>query len=610
MGYYEFKKEDAYEFARASGIQTKQRGDELQFLYCPYCNGGKNRDRGTFAINLISGQFKCLRSSCSVSGNMLTLAAEFSWFSLGNDVEAYYQTGRQQRYRKFKKMQAIKPKPAAITYLESRKITAATAEQYQITVQSKHENVLVFPFIDEKGVMQFIKYRKTDFNPERDNNKEWCEANCKPILFGMYQCNLDNKTLILTEGQLDSLSVAESGIENAVSVPNGKNGFTWVPYCWDWLQNFDTLIVFGDCERGSITLLDDMRRRFRGTVKAVRQQDYKGCKDANELLQKYGRDAVKNAVEQAEALPLKQVKELADVEAVDLYSLPKIPTGIKSLDRVLSGGLYLGQTVILTGKRGDGKSTLASQILANALNDGNKVFAYSGELQDYHFKRWIDFQIAGKHNVIDKAGDNGSVSYFIPREKTEKISAWYRGRAYIYDNQSLTDEEPAELIETIEKAVQQYDIKLVLLDNLMSALDVGMSVDLYRAQSKFVDKLVKMAKRQQVAVILVVHPRKNSFGTDDNDSVSGSADITNKVDVVMTYKRGKDLPEDQRLLTVSKNRLTGKLATGEKAISLYYDDTSKRISDTSKFFTVPYAWEEDADGFISIDQFEQMEIPF
>lgn len=610
MGYYEFKESDALEFARASGIKTKQRGDELQFLYCPYCNGGKNRDKYSFAINMLSGQFKCLRSSCSVSGNMLTLAAEFSWFSLGNDVEAYYQTGRQKKYRRFSQMQTIKPKPAAITYLESRKITAATAEKYQITVQSKHENVLVFPFLDEKGTLQFIKYRKTDFNPTVDKGKEWCEANCKPILFGMYQCNLDNKTLIMTEGQLDSLSVAESGIENAVSVPNGKNGFTWVPYCWDWLQNFDTLIVFGDCERGSITLLDDMRRRFRGIVKAVRQQDYRGCKDANELLQKYGRDAVKKAVDQAEVLPLQQVKDLADVRAVDLFSLPKIPTGIKSLDRVLSGGIYLGQTVILTGKRGEGKSTLGSQLLANALNDGNTVLAYSGELQDYFFKRWIDFQIAGKHNVIDKAESNGTINYTIPKEKVKKISAWYQGRAYIYENQTLTDDEPAELIETIEKAVQQHGIKLVLLDNLMTALDVGMSVDLYRAQSKFVDKLVKMAKRQQVAVILVVHPRKNSSGADDNDSVSGSADITNKVDVVMTYKRDKDLPEDQRLLTISKNRLTGKLATGEKALTLYYDKTSKRISDTDVSFTVPYGWEEDTDGFISIDQIEQMEIPF
>ena len=610
MGYYEFKESDALEFARASGIQTKQRGDELQFLYCPYCNGGKNRDKYSFSINLISGQFKCLRSSCSASGNMLTLAAEFSWFSLGRDVEAYYQTGSRQKFRRFRKMEPLRPKPAALTYLESRKITAATAERYQITVQSKHENILVFPFLDEKGVLQFIKYRKTDFNPAVDTGKEWCEANCKPILFGMYQCNLENKTLILTEGQLDSLSVAESGIENAVSVPNGKNGFTWIPYCWEWLQNFDTLIVFGDCENGRITLLDDMQRRFRGMVKAVRQQDYKGCKDANEILKKYGRDAVRKAVEQAETLPMQQVKELADVKAVDLFSLPKIPTGIESLDKVLSGGIYLGQTVILTGKRGEGKSTLGSQILANALNEGNTVFAYSGELPDYFFKRWIDFQIAGKHNVIDRAGESGMVNYFIPREKTDKISGWYRGRAYLFDNRSIEDDEPGSLIEILEKAVQQYGIQLVLLDNLMTALDVGMSVDLYRAQSKFVDKLVKMAKRQQVAVILVVHPRKNSFGNDDNDSVSGSADITNKVDVVMTYKRDKDLPENERLLAVSKNRLTGKLAVGEKAILLYFDEASKRICDDTASFTVPYGWEEDTGGFISIEQLEQMEIPF
>lgn len=75
--------------------------------------------------------------------------------------------------------------------------------------------------------------------------------------------------------------------------------------------------------------------------------------------------------------------EIADIKAVDLFSLPKISTGIAGIDKVLSGGIYLGQTVILTGKRGDGKSTLGSQILANALDNGKSVFAYSGELPDY-----------------------------------------------------------------------------------------------------------------------------------------------------------------------------------------------------------------------------------
>lgn len=612
MGFYEFKESDTWNFARASGITTKQKGDELQFLYCPYCNGGRNRDKYSFSINLTTGQFKCLRSSCSVSGNMLTLATDFSWFSLGSDVDAYYRTGKQKRFRQFKKMEPIKPKPAAITYLESRGISARTAEKYQITVQNGHENILVFPFLDEKGSMQFVKYRKTDFNPAVDKGKEWCEPNCKPILFGMYQCNPNNKTLVLTEGQLDGLSAVEAGMENAVSVPTGKNGFTWVPHCWDWLQSFETLIIFGDNENGTITLLDDMRRRFRGTVKAVRQQDYKGCKDANEILQKYGKAAVRQAVEHAEVVPLQQVEELADVKAVDLFSLPKIATGIESLDKILSGGIYLGQTVILTGKRGDGKSTFASQILANALNDGKTIFAYSGELPDYFFKRWIDFQIAGKQNVIDRAGEAGSVNYFIPKEKVGSISEWYRGRAFLYDNQSTEDDELGKLLETIERAVQQYGIQLVLLDNLMTILDMEMSVDLYRAQSKFVNELSKLAKRQQVAVILVAHPRKNGTGGDDNDIISGTADIANRVDTILCYKRDRALKDNERLLAVSKNRLTGKLAVGENALTLFYDEASKRISDKTEDFTKPFGWEVDKDGFVPVtmNQAEQMEIPF
>ena len=52
----EFNEEDAYSFARHVHIQAKPRGEELQFLTCPYCHGGKSgKDKGTFSINLRSG---------------------------------------------------------------------------------------------------------------------------------------------------------------------------------------------------------------------------------------------------------------------------------------------------------------------------------------------------------------------------------------------------------------------------------------------------------------------------------------------------------------------------------------------------------------------------
>ena len=72
-----------------------------------------------------------------------------------------------------------------------------------------------------------------------------------------------------------------------------------MPYCWDWLQNFDTLIIFGDKEGDNITLLDDMASRFNGLVKHVRLEDYKDCKDANDILRKYGAEQVKACINNA-----------------------------------------------------------------------------------------------------------------------------------------------------------------------------------------------------------------------------------------------------------------------------------------------------------------------
>ena len=73
------------------------------------------------------------------------------------------------------------------------------------------------------------------------------------------------------------------------------------------------------------------------------------------------------------------IKCLGDVEKIDLQSLPHIGCGIKSLDKIICG-LFEKQLIVLTGKRGEGKSTLASWICANALDQNKNIFAYSGEL--------------------------------------------------------------------------------------------------------------------------------------------------------------------------------------------------------------------------------------
>lgn len=572
---YEPKEEDIRRFADFMGIGARQRGDELQLKNCPYCHSGTSKgDEWSSSINLRTGQFKCLRNSCGMKGNMITLSKDFN-FSLGNEFDEYISPRRRFRTLPTPKKK-IKPKLPAVEYMRSRGISEAVAERYELTVQKEHENILVFPFYDENGKMQFIKYRKTDFDKTKDKNKEWCETGCKPILFGMKQC-VDFERLVITEGQIDSLSVAEAGINNAVSVPTGSKGFTWIPYCWDWVHKFKEIVVFGDFEHGEMTLLEDMRCRFPNTIRAVSEEDYKGCKDANDILRKFGKDAVKAAVENAEIIPIKRVKQLSDVKKVDIYKLPKLKTGIVKLDRLLCGGLYFGQVDIIAGKRGDGKSTFAGQIIANAIYQDYNCFVYSGELPDYLFKSWLDFQIAGPDFITENTNPDGTPNRFITNTRAEQINNWYRDKCFIYDSSIIDDDEGEDLLKTIEKSVMQYGIKIVLIDNLMTAIDLdeNRNTDKYDRQSIFVKKLAKLAIRFDLVVLLVAHRRKNNTSFDANDEISGSSDITNLAGIVVSYDRNKDLPQSQRKLVVSKSRLIGKLCL--EGYILDYDDKSKRI---------------------------------
>ncbi len=609
MSIYEFNVEDAYRFARENGSTAKKNGSELKFTYCPYCHGGSGgKDKGTFSIDLNTGKFKCLRASCNAHGNMITLSRDFE-FSLGSQIDEYYRP--QKKYRTFKRpAKSVEPKEPAIVYLESRGISSEIAKKYEITIKQDTDNILVFPFYDEKSELRFIKYRKTDFDKEKDKNKEWCEKDCKPILFGMKQC-VDFGRVVITEGQLDSLAVATAGIDNAVSVPTGANGFTWIPYCWDWLTRFEEIVVFGDCEKGKITLLEEISKRFPNKVKHVREADYLECKDANDILIKHGPEAIRKAIEQAVALPVKRVIPLADVESVNIYDLKKLQTGIKELDETLYGGIPFGIVGLIAGKRGDGKSTLASQIMANAIQQGLNTFVYSGELPNYLYKSWFDFQIAGRNHITENVKD-GRVNRFITNPNQKLIDDWYREKAFIYDNRIIDDDEQEDLLETIVQAIQQHDIKVILIDNLMTAMyiDEKKGSDKYDQQGKFVRELTKIALQYDCLILLVAHRRKNSFTTDANDEVAGSGDITNLAGMVMSYDRGSKsdfeagMIDSQRKLIIAKNRLFGKINL--KGIILSYDEKSKRIYGKADDPNREFGWI--TDGFEEVD--EDQPIPF
>ena len=615
MGIYEFKPEDAERFSRDLGMRAVKRGPELVFKECPYCHGGSKNDKNTFAINLRTGLFNCKRSGCNVKGNMLTLARDFS-FSLGKDADEYYRMEYASHYIPFKKKHIIPNDPAYEYLCKERGISKEVVEQYQVTSKMTEDGraILCFTFFDENKQPWFVKYRHTDYDKERDGGKEWCERNRKPILYGMEQCDPnDHHRLVITEGQIDSLSLATAGIKNAVSVPLGMNGYTWIPFCWDFLQSFDELVVFGDCEHGHVTL-SDLVNRFNGVGKIVRTEDYHGLKDANDILRKIGPQALIDAVENAEAITAKAIRSMDEIGHIDLDSMTNFPTGIAELDHVLHGGFKAGDLVILSGERGNGKSTFASQIVVNMNDNGIGSMIYSGELSPEMVRMIMDMQASGMEKQ-DEA-------------MLAKLNDWYRGRMFVYDRSYKDENDHLSVVKAIEQCVKLKGVQFIMIDNLMTAMCTeNISGDtLNQQQNLFVSMLKDIAMKYQVVVMLIAHPRKRLPGTGfTNDEVSGASEITNRADIIMSYdripppraKKGeepKEVPNNLRALKVSKNRLTGDL-TGKEitadgvdvdGILMRYQKGSRRIAgmmDRPK----RYSWEGNTTR--TANEFED-DIPF
>lgn len=75
-------------------------------------------------------------------------------------------------------------------------------------------------------------------------------------------------------------------------MPSGCSNLDWLDHCWDWLEKFQTIILFGDSdEPGRKMIRDVVRRLDEGRCMADAEQSYhflleKGLKpeDARKIL--------------------------------------------------------------------------------------------------------------------------------------------------------------------------------------------------------------------------------------------------------------------------------------------------------------------------------------
>ena len=290
---------------------------------------------------------------------------------------------------------------------------------------------------------------------------------------------------------------------------------------------------------------------------------------------------------------------MSDIKYIDINSIIAIPTGYYDLDRKIMG-LLLGDVSIISGLSGVGKTSWIDCLCLNIIQKGYKVAVWSGELQDFRFQGWINQIAAGKNYVRKKDGyDN---IYYAPKNICDKINEWDKNKLFLYNNEYGS--KWAQLFNDVKNIVEKENVSLVILDNLMSLNISDYDGDKYTQQTLFINDLKEYAKKKNVHILLVCHPRKES-GFLRKESISGTADLTNLCDnLFIIHRIGKDfqtrasefLASDvvsrcmayDSVIEVCKNRSMGVM---DYIVGMYYEQESRRLKNSISEHIV-YGWEE------------------
>lgn len=487
-------------------------------------------------------------------------------------------------------------------YLGSRGISKNVI-QY-LDIRSDTNGNICFNTYDQNDTLTVVNYRKSK-KIAHGENKCWFQKNADAadLLWNMNRVNTSNP-LVITEGQIDCASVIQAGYLNCVSILKGCNSMGWIEYCWDWLQQFDEIIIFSDGDAPGVKMRNEVINRLGAMrckyVECPKKLEYKNTgrivpvKDANEILQCKGEEYLINLIYTAKDIPITSVAKLSEIEELNPTQMDGFTVGIKSLDNELMK-IFTGGVTLLTGLPSAGKTTFLNQIVLSAMDSGYKTFLFSRELLNGMSKGWFNQVAAGRRNMHPIPLKNGNDFYIVNDDVSERITRYYDDKFYIYRDEEENSED--KLFESMELCATKKGLRLFIIDNLMTVQLKTDTNDMNKSQTDFMNRLIKFSMKYDVAVVCVAHPRKIQSGADIGlFDISGSQNIVNLATRTISLKRVPDKDkEDVKnkyygydvIISIVKDRIFG--STKENPV--YYDKISRRFFSTYEEFDRVYGWD-------------------
>ena len=385
-------------------------------------------------------------------------------------------------------------------WFASRKISRRTLDDLRIA-----EGFEYMPQIEKKvNAIHFNYYIGNELIniKYRDGSKNFKLYKGAEKIFYNVDSLVGHDTAIIVEGEMDVCALHESGMNNAVSVPNGatltNNNLDYLDNCIEYFEDKDIVILALDQDEPGQALQTELIRRLGAEVCWI--ADFDDCKDANEYLIKYGREELAARINKCKPVPMEHVVTFKDIdEELRDFVLngfkPGYQIGIESFDNIFS--TYTSQFITVTGIPSSGKSDFVDMMCVGYNKNYDWKIAYASPENHPTFLH--------AHKLMRKLWGDMPTSKDFDNEKWIEISERLNDDFYFIDMDNYTLE--AVLAKGAE-LVRRRGIKCLVIDPFNKVRSEERQSDINFYTMDYLSKIEVFAKKYDVLVIVVAHPTK------------------------------------------------------------------------------------------------------
>lgn len=475
----------------------------------------------------------------------------------------------------------LKGKAAAIASRNLSKETCSKFKYMTGTYKDKEVQIATYRDLDCNPVFQKIRFV--------EDKEFFTIGKFKPLLYGMHLFKGSTKKLIITEGEIDALSVYQVvGDYPVVSVPNGaQNAKEAIKYNLEWLERFEEIVFMFDSDKYGVEAAKECAALMTiGKAKIVTLP----LKDANEMLVKgEEKELYKATWAGVEYRPDGIVSGEELWEEVNKpiekgYSYP-----FEALTD-LTYGIRVPEFICFGAGTGMGKTDFFKEIETHLIKEHKQTVGI------------IHLEETTKDTVLGLMTKHSGIKFHLPdtpftEEQKRKAFDETIGtnRVFIYDSFGTTNLETIK--NTIRYMVKGKGCKFIFLDHITALGDaIENSGEVNQKMRNIVSELARLTRELDFTLFAISHLRKSDGkkpheegGRVHLDDLYGAKAISQWASYVFGLERNQQAEDLEERHTTTlrclKDRYTGQ-ATG-CTIAIKYDTETGKLfeadSDPSEF---------------------------